>query len=200
MKYYILIFLCAFSVPAVARVLSEESLADVGPMDNASYSKLEEVFEKASPAKDGDALGWRSGRCFDIERPAVPIPSLLAGLETIGYKYKLIFGALVSNKLGYYESFMEESEGRIEQLTNFINKRAVSAKEENNSLVLSYAIFLDMTDIEVHLKKIVVVERGSEKETEYFLAKYDSFLPFWLGSTKTDEKYCYYFKQIKEAY
>ncbi len=190
-KHYVLIFLCAFSVSAMANVQNNEPLAN--GMGNGSYfDRLEEKFNNAETAQEIDILGWTSGRCFYQSTPNVARNVLIAGFignALIGpgfdpqHKYTLLVNE--GGDPNYFDNIDSASNLLINHINNAVIREAKPSMQEDGSLIVNAGP-----------RTIYNVRKGSiglESDREYLLSKMSS-------PDGTIYSYCYYFKKVREEY
>ncbi len=166
-KHYVLIFLCAFSVSAMADVQNNGPL-DHGASDKSYFDQLGEAFDNAAPVQESDVLDWTSGRCFYKSTPNRARNSLIAGFiddDLVDYgltprhKYSIIESS--STHANYFDNFIDDNPNLVELMESLIINEAKPSTQEDGSLV---AYFSSNTRWNVRKGTI-----GLESDTEYLL-------------------------------
>ncbi len=201
-KYYILIFLCA--LPMVA-------LADgANPNIKSNYTMLVEAWDKAPSAKFSDVDGeWVNGRC--LIDPQSGIISLAANSSLLvstldvsktsnGYEYSHKFAQVREPGPGTHsvsDYFDDRTKadvldeladvGELRQLA-FEGFNGNGAKEQNGSLFMSHS-----RGARLELRKGAI--QGGQNNKEYLLLKltYEDDGTSW----QPISYYCYYFQELK---
>ncbi len=211
----VLIFLCTFSVTALAdspeQVGSpkQQSERDTGPLkmmsgDTTWYNVLKEAFETAGTVSKEEVVGWMSGRCFPADNPYRAENSLLVATEV---RYHSGGPALegehhfamwwASNQGVTYFDYMSQREIiSTRNSLNWIFSNAQNPSQQfDGSLMITYSSNYRMDgrhknvlNTEYMLRKGSVA--GSKKH--YLIAR--------ITHGEGSGKFCYQFERLRDEY
>ena len=138
-KSYVLIFLCTFSVTTMANTSSDYPNPFAGANlsdDTTRYDVVAMAFSNAEAVDPEEVVGWKSGRCYHLERPNKPRNALLAVKQDAEGNYKAAFLNRRSGGQRWYDAPMDTVvKESVQTIVDKTHKRTNPLMQENGSLV-----------------------------------------------------------------